>query len=403
MQPSTDQLQQVMTPVALDMAPIRVLFVHRWGVIMAGGEVWIRNLASHLRNLGAQITAALHVRGPLYVALSDLQITTEPVRLDYVRAGHPKELLTSSVGVLESARQLWRLARNSGSQVLHAFSAESAEVAFLAARMGRLPLVVTVMNCGPYPKLDAHIFRHADRVIAASRAVERDLLDLGVPPERIIHITLGINFDELPSTGTGQLREELGIDRATPLIGLAATLERKKAQDVMLRAFPLILEQFPNARLVFLGADHESSAEGYGSYEAELRTLAATLGISQQVHFAGFRKNAPVLIAEFDVSVLCSRKEALGLAAVESLALGVPMVGTAVEGLQEVIEDGITGLLVPPDNPEALAHAINRLLSDRSFASALGKQGRQRVRARFDAARLAQENRAVYEAVLRGD
>jgi glycosyltransferase involved in cell wall biosynthesis len=242
--------------------------------------------------------------------------------------------------------------------------------------------------------------RRSERVIAASRAVEADLLRLRVPPERVACIPTGISFDVPLSRRRGALRHELGLSGDDPLVGMVATLEPKKAQDVLLRAVPLVLERFPGARFVFIGGDHSPSGAPTGPYWDALRQLAGSLQIADRAHFLGFRPDARALLGELDVSVLCSRKEALGLAAIESLAAGVPLVATAVEGLREVVTDGATGLLVPPDSPSALAAGINSLLADRALAARLGAAGQGDARRRFDAAHLARQNSELYHSLV---
>jgi glycosyltransferase involved in cell wall biosynthesis len=378
----------------------RVMFVHHWGVIMAGGEFWIKNLAEQLGAQGVTIVAALRERGPLFTALVEMQIAVRTVPLDFLRARPRRAIVPSGIGLLRSALQLARLARSADARIMHAFSLESAEAALLACGIARLPLVVTVMNCGPFPKLDGWVLRRCDRVIVVSRAVEADVLGLGVSANRVAVIPSGITFEDLPQTRSGHLRRELGISDETPLIGVIATLERKKAQDTLLRAVPAILREYPHAEFVLIGADHSRTSTASGPYETELRQLVSSLGCAHKVHFLGFRASAAALLPDLDVSVLCSRKEALGHAAIESLAVGVPLVATEVEGLKEVVEDGVTGILVPPDDPRALARGVISTLSDRAAAKRLSLTGQQSVRDRFDARHLATRNREVYEALL---
>jgi glycosyltransferase involved in cell wall biosynthesis len=251
--------------------------------------------------------------------------------------------------------------------------------------------------------LDGYVLRRCARVIAVSGAVERDLLELALRQERIVRIPSGITFDRVdgvPRRGSGGLRRELGLSVETPLVGMVATLEPKKAQDVLLRAAPAVLDRCPATHFVLIGGDHAPYQSAVGSYGAELRRLAESLQVSHRVHVLGFRPDARALLEDLDVSVLCSRKEGLGLTAIESLAAGVPLVATAVEGLREVVDHGETGLLVPPDAPAALASAIGALLADRALTARLGAAGQRAARERFDASRLARRNLDVYESLL---
>ena len=322
------------------------------------------------------------------------------VELEFLRASPRWALLRSGLGLLRSAVRLGRVVETTGVRLVHAFSLEAAEVALVASRLARVPLVVTVQNGGPYPALDGYVLGRCARVIAVSSAVEADLLGLGLRPERIVRIPSGITFDRPPRCGSGALRRELGVAAEAPLVGMVATLEPKKAQDVLLRAAPAVLDRCPAAHFVLIGGDHAPYQTGGESYGTELRRLAESLGVSQRVHFLGFRADARALLEELDVSVLCSRKEGLGLTAIESLAAGVPLVATAVEGLQEVVEHGETGLLVPPNAPPALATGISTLLADRALAARLGEAGQRVARERFDASLLAGRNLDVYRSVL---
>jgi glycosyltransferase involved in cell wall biosynthesis len=376
------------------------LFVHRWGTIMAGGEVWIHNLARYLPADQVRVVAALHVMGPLSAALAEVGVPVRPIELEFLRASPRRAVVGSGLGLLRSALRLRGLIKETGARLVHAFSAEAAEVALVASRLARVPLVVTVMNCGPYPAIDGLVLRRSERVIAASRAVEADLLGLRVPPERVACIPTGISFDVPLRRRPGGLRHELGLTANDPLVGMVATLEPKKAQDVLLQAIPLVLDPFPAARFVFIGGDHSPRGTPAGPYWTALRQLARSLQVADRVHFLGFRPDARALLGELDVSVLCSRKEALGLAAIESLAAGVPLVATAVEGLREVVTDGATGLLVPPDSPSALAAGITTLLADRACAARLGAAGQGDARRRFDAAHLARQNSELYHSLV---
>lgn len=381
---------------------ISVLFVHRWGAIMAGGELWLLNLIEQLAACRVSPSVALHIKGPLYAALREAEVPVRLLRLDFLQAAPRSALPGSAAALLRSAVGLCRQALASGVQLLHAFSPEAAEVGLFAARLARLPLVVTIHNCGPYHRFDRYVLRHSDRLIAISRAVERDLLMAGVSAERIARIPSGVAFEKLGRAGSGKLRRELGLGPHTPLIAMVATLEPKKAHEVLLRAAPAVLAASPDAHIALLGADHASTPAGPGPHELRLRALAHELQIAHRVHFLGFRPDAAELLGDCDLSVLCSRREALGLAAIESMALGVPIVATAVEGLREVVEDNRSGLLVPPDDPQRLAAAMTRLLGDRALAARLAATARAAVRQRFDAGHLAREHAALYRALRAG-
>ena len=160
-----------------------------------------------------------------------------------------------------------------------------------------------------------------------------------------------------------------------------------KGHDILLRALPRVLARLPRAHVAFVG-------DGWGppgvAYQEEMKALAASLGVSHAVTFTGHRTDIADVLAGVDVAVQCSRSENLG-GAIEALLMGAPLVVTRVGGLIDAVHDGETGLVVPPDDPAALADAIVQLASDRPFARRLGAAGRALMLDRFTMARTADD------------
>ncbi len=122
---------------------------------------------------------------------------------------------------------------------------------------------------------------------------------------------------------------------------------------------------------------------GGGRREAEMRQLAQELGLAGRVHFLGQRPDIPDLLGALDIFVLPSHSEGVSLALLEAMAAGLPVIATAVGGLPEVVTDGVNGLLIPPQDPEALAQALARLLDDPALAKKLGENARRHVEEKF--------------------
>jgi len=140
---------------------------------------------------------------------------------------------------------------------------------------------------------------------------------------------------------------------------------------------------------------------GTGPLEEELRRKIRELKLEPYVRMAGFIEDVPSFLSELDVFVLPSDSEGIGLAIMEAMATGLPVVATAVGGVPEVVSDGQTGILVPPRQPKLLAQAIVRLLVDPDLARAMGAAGRNRVEALFDAKVMAERTVAVYRSLVR--
>jgi glycosyltransferase involved in cell wall biosynthesis len=165
------------------------------------------------------------------------------------------------------------------------------------------------------------------------------------------------------------VREELGIDADALVVGTVANLRAQKAYPELLDAAVLVGERLPDVRFV---------AVGQGPLEAEIRALHARMGLGDRFLILGHRPDAIRIMAACDVFVLASHYEGLGVAVMEALALGLPVVATAVGGVPEVVEHGREGLLVPPGQPPALASALVSLLTDAERRAHMAEAAEQR-------------------------
>jgi glycosyltransferase involved in cell wall biosynthesis len=217
-----------------------------------------------------------------------------------------------------------------------------------------------------------------DRLIAVSDAIVRKMVAEGRsipggPPIELIHNGVDLSrYDHQEPCCT--LREEYGMQPDARIVGVVARLEPEKGHPTLLDAWPLVLERCPEAYLLVVGE---------GSRQLQLEEQAARLGIAERVVFTGRRDDVPAVTAALDVAVLPSYREAQGLSVLEAMALSRPVVASAVGGIPEMIESGVTGLLVPPHNAGALAAAIVRLLTDHPFADTIGRAGHELVHSRF--------------------
>jgi len=189
-----------------------------------------------------------------------------------------------------------------------------------------------------------------------------------------------------------RVRAELGLAATTPVVGVVGRLVEDKGQDDLLRAAPAILKERPGTRFLVVGT---------GRRETALKEMAGSLGVAGAVRFLGFRDDVPEVTAALSVSVLPSVDcDASSAVLKEALACGVPAVATSIGGAAEILEDGVTGLIVPARDPKRLAKAILTLLADPARARAMGERGSREVARRFTPDRLADETLRVYEKVV---
>jgi len=174
-------------------------------------------------------------------------------------------------------------------------------------------------------------------------------------------------------------------------VGTVARLQPVKGVEYLIEAAKHVLESIPNTRFLIVGE---------GPQKAELIHKVHQLNLSSDVIFAGMRGDIPAILSALDLFVLPSLSEALGIAVIEALAAKVPVIATNVGGVTEIVEDGKTGLLVPPKDPLSLAKAILHTYSNGDEAISMAKAGERRVREVFDIAHLARKQAELYEKLL---
>ena len=228
-----------------------------------------------------------------------------------------------------------------------------------------------------------------DQLIAVSRMIEEKLEQEGRTGTPIRRIYNGVDLSRYEhQEPCCTLHEEYGMEPGSQVVGVVARLEPEKGHPTLLEAWPAVLRSVPDAYLLIVGE---------GSRREALEALARDLRIAHRVVFTGRRDDVPAVTAALDVAVLPSYREAQGLSILEALALSRPVVASNVGGIPEVITDGVTGLLVPPHDPDALAAAVVRLLRDHPYADTLGRAGHDMVHDRFDIGTMVGLVQQIYE------
>jgi glycosyltransferase involved in cell wall biosynthesis len=228
---------------------------------------------------------------------------------------------------------------------------------------------------------------------ACSQGVKAHLISQGLAPDRIQVIYNGIDMSRLERLRPlADVRRDMSITDGQPVVGVAAHLTPKKGQRYFVEAAALLSEKRPDLLCYLLGE---------GELQQELADLARNLGIGDRVHLMGYRPDAVDLMQAMDIVLLPSvAKEGLGLCLVEASALGKPVIGSDAPGINEVIEPGRTGLLVPPGDARALADAMDHLLADRDLCRRMGQAGRERVAAMFNLERMVCETEQLYYRII---
>lgn len=233
-----------------------------------------------------------------------------------------------------------------------------------------------------------------DHVVCVSRAVRDYLMAAGVPGARLSTVATGVDvarFD--PQRTEAPLRAELGLPAAAVLIGTVAILRMKKGYQDLIAAIPKVRDAIPNAHFVFAGD---------GPQRQNIERALADAGIGDRVHLLGLRRDIPQVLRSLDLFVLPTHQEALGTSYLEAQAMAVPVIGTRVGGVPETMIEGETGILVPPEDPAALAEAMIGLAGDHERRRRMGEAGRRWILAEYSVATMAERMLEVYRAVLAG-
>ena len=266
----------------------------------------------------------------------------------------------------------------------------------VAARRAKVPVVVTSEMAVDLWKgradlaIDRFLARWTDRVVGNSNAVVEFYRGVGIPAEKLAMIPSGIADEEPPEVDRAEVRASLGLAPDAPLILFAGRLAEQKGVDTLISALDLLQHVRPEVRSLIVG-------EGPLRGRLEETARAFRLLEGRKVSFLGHREDVPRLLAASDLLVLPSLYEGLPNVVLEAMRFRKPVVATAAPGTTEVVEDGVTGLLVPLRDPPELARAIRRVFDEPDLARRLGEAGRARVEAEFGAGLMIARFAALYE------
>lgn len=329
----------------------------------------------------------------------------QPLDRDIERLGVPIHHLSmvrslSPFTNLRGLIQLYRLMRREKFDLVCSQCSIAGCLARVAAKMAGVPVSIFIiqlyashdyvrpMKRRLYLWIERVMDLFTDHYVAVSHAMkEEGLRKRIVPQEKVSVIYNAIDprpYDQAPARNA---RRSLGIDPDCRVVGTISRLERQKGIPYLLRAIALVREAVPDVRALIVGD---------GPLRTQMEDLAHTLGVARNVMFTGWRRDTADLLACMDVFCLCSLWESFGFVLVEAMAMKRPVVATRVGGIPEVVEDGRTGFLVSPEDPDALAQKVLTLLRDPALARRFGEAGRTRMEEHFSIGRMV----AKYEGLF---
>lgn len=311
-------------------------------------------------------------------------------------------LATISRYEIACARGVARIIRSHGIDLVHHNNhliRDRSNV--IATALRGVPQICQIHNLrrlGPEARFAA---RFVDRFVYVSKAVERNYLDCGIAADRGTVIYSGI--DVPPPVGARDaeaMRAELGLDRTDFVVANVGRIDTWKGHHVFVRAVASLVPRIPRIKAIITG--EVSDGARLSGFDTDLRRLVEELGVASRIVFTGFYPNVPRVMAAADVAVhSATEPEPFGRVIVEGMVAARPVIATNAGGVPEIIDDGVSGLLVPCGDVAAMADAMAYIHDHPAEAQALAEEGRRRAMERFAPERFASEMMAVYEQVFR--
>ncbi len=298
-----------------------------------------------------------------------------------------------------AGRRLGKLANAIGADIVHAHTSRAHLASVWAKRFSRRPL-----RCVVHRRVDFSIHklpfrlsllkyrRGVDRYIAVTAAVKDVMISDGIDAQNISVIHSGTEISRFDGIMHDPgMRVELGIPENARVVGNVGFLVDHKDHENLLDAAVDVLKEFPNAFFVVIGE---------GELRKQIEAKAAALGIAGRINLAGFRKDVPSCLQEFELFCLSSWGEGIGGVVLEAMAARLPVVTTSAGGLAEVVRNGENGLIVPTRNPQELAAGICHMLGNAEDARRMALAGRETVEREFTVDGMVEKTIALYNELL---
>jgi glycosyltransferase involved in cell wall biosynthesis len=364
--------------------PHVLLIIDQLSTTLGGGERAVLQLASHLPEHGFQasiITFLLDPESPALKQMTAAPIYSLPLRNTY------------SIEALRAAIQLRQFIKREGVVIVHTvFESSDLWAGFVTRATSTAKLVWSRRDMGIL-RMRKHriayrlMARIPHTVLAVSEKVRQYCIQTdGIDPDRVHTIYNGLNIERFSHSPNGF--------RGGRHVISVGNIRRVKGHDIFIRAVAIIAQQFPRARFSIAGEVLEPQ------YFQELLILIDGLGLADRFHFEGGVTDLPCFLAEADIFVLPSRSEGFSNALIEAMASSLPVIATRVGGNPEAVQDGVTGLLVPTEDPDSLADALRELLSDPERSRAMGEAGRRRAIREFSNDRIVNQVADIYHRLL---
>jgi len=364
---------------------------------MGAKALMIFHLDTETEWRGGQQQAIYLIEGLIKRAIPVLLICRKDSKLyQYARKHHiPIETLPLlSEYDLFSALKLKTLIRKYRAKLLHCHNSHALGLAILTKFFINIPIVASRRVDFPLQKNIFSTYKYntkkLNKLICISDNIRRIVMKSNIPEEKLITIRSAIDITKADKNGdvTNVLPE---LPKSEFIIGTVAALTGHKDYPTLINAAEIVLKKKPNVKFVAIGA---------GKLQEELSHLIISKGLQEKFLFLGYKSNVYDYLKRFDIFVLASKLEGLGTSVLDALSCGKAIVATDAGGIPEMIVDRVNGLLVPKQNPEALANAIVELIADSELRDKLSRQAKESV-GLFDITQLVEQHIELYNRLIK--
>lgn len=277
----------------------------------------------------------------------------------------------------QAIRKLKNLLEEHRVDILHSHGYKADCLGLLLSKLYKVKLITTTHGwASSNPKMrfyywiDKIVIRYYDKVIAVSEAMRRELLAIGISPQKLVAIHNAIDTEDFKKSGSSDIRRQLNLNEQTPLVGTISRLSKEKNLETLLFAAKEVISKEKEVRFLIVGE---------GPERINLESLANKLKIKDNIILLGHREDIKKIYETINLLVSTSATEGLPNTILEALSMGVPVVATKVGGVGEIIKDGVNGLLFQPGDVVGIAGGIMRILSDSVLASNFTQKGRELI------------------------
>ena len=314
----------------------------------------------------------------------------------------------SPISNLKSLWQIYKFIKKEKFDIVHVHTPIAAFIGRIAAKLAHTPIIIYTAHgfyfhenmsflqkklyiglekfCGRYFTDMLFTQSYEDKITAINEKI--------ISKDKVVWISNGVNIEKFNIPPDKNLKYSLGFKDTDKIIGFTGRLTKEKGIEELIIAIKKVIKTIPQAKLLVIGDTLTSDKEGFN------KNLIQENNLENKIFFTGFYEDVFRLLSIINIFVLPSYREGMPKSILEAMAAGKPVIATNIRGCREEVVDGVTGLLVPVKNPEALAQAIIKILSNPEMAKKMGEAGKKRAREKFDEKMVLEKELKIYQKLI---